>query len=427
MALVGSRTIASHNQFLVPFVECRLRSMTPDSSSRVSKAVPFSEKKVTQFLTIATPEMPLPLENGTVLKHARLAFQTWGTLNAKKSNAILLFHALTGSHHAAGFDEKGPGNEFWKDSIREGWWDDFIGPDKALDPRRHFIICANYLGGCYGSTGPSDLNPETGKPYGREFPYPSVSDIVDSQLRLLDHFGIEKLFAVLGGSVGGFMTMDFATRYPERVRTVIPIASGLRATVLSKAMNFEQIFAIAEDAHFKGGDYYGGEAPWRGLALARMICHKTFISLNVMQERAQDVIIQPDDLLSGYLLEHKIESYLLHQGKKFVRRFDANSYLRIINAWQSFDLPAKIAGGDAIKTFAGCKDQHWVLFSISSDVCFYPDEQQQIVNALKANGVHHIYITAHSDKGHDSFLLEPDLYTPHIKLVLEQTQQDLDD
>ncbi|MGF1571893.1 MAG: homoserine O-acetyltransferase [Sumerlaeia bacterium] len=401
--------------------------MPHNLSKNLHKSSVKPELKETQFLQIATPEKPFQLENGKVIKHARLAYQTWGTLNEKKTNAILVFHALTGSHHAAGFDEKGPGNSFWRESVKEGWWDDFIGPDKALDPRRHFIICANYLGGCYGSTGPSDLNPDTGKPYGREFPYPSVSDIVDSQMHLLDYFGIEKLFAVIGGSVGGFMSMDLATRYPERVRTVIPIASSLRATVLSKAMNFEQIFAIAEDANFNGGDYYGGEAPWRGLALARMICHKTFISLNVMEERAQDVIIQPDDLLSGYLLEHKIESYLLHQGKKFVRRFDANSYLRIINAWQSFDLPTKVAGGNAVKTFARCKNQHWVVFSISSDVCFYPNEQQAIVDALKANNVHHIYITAHSDKGHDSFLLEPDLYTPHMKLVLEQTQHDLED
>lgn len=422
MAFVGSRTFASHNQFL-----CTQSLMPNESSVTISKASLKEEQNETQFLTIATPERPFQLENGKSIKHARLAFKTWGTLNAKKSNAILLFHALTGSHHAAGFDEKGAGNAFWTGSVKEGWWDDFIGEGKALDPRRHFILCANYLGGCYGSTGPSDLNPETGKPYGREFPYPSVSDIVDSQMHLLNHFGIEKLFAVIGGSVGGFMSMDLATRYPERVRTVIPIASSLRATVLSKAMNFEQIYAIAEDAHFNGGDYYGGEAPWRGLALARMICHKTFISLNVMEERAQDMIIQPDDLLSGYLLEHKIESYLLHQGKKFVKRFDANSYLRIINAWQSFDLPAKVGSGSVAKTFAPCKNQHWVVFSISSDVCFYPSEQQAIVDGLKANKVHHIYITAHSDKGHDSFLLEPDLYTPHIKLVLEQTQHDLDD
>lgn len=396
--------------------------MTLDATgSKASKVVPKPELKQTQFLPIAHPGKPFVLENGAKIPEARLAFQTWGTLNAERSNAILVFHALTGSHHAAGLDEHGPANGFWVNSVREGWWNDFFGPGKALDPTKYFILCANYLGGCYGSTGPSDINPETGKPYGRAFPYPSVSDIVDSQLHLLEHFGIDRLFAVIGGSVGGFMAMDFAIRYPNRVRTVIPIASGLRATVLAKAMNFEQIFAIAEDAHFKGGDYYGGETPWRGLALARMICHKTFISLNVMEERAQDVLIQPDDLLAGYLLEHKIESYMLHQGKKFVKRFDANSYLRILNAWQSFDLPGKLGGGNVAKTFAPCRDQYWLVFSISSDVCFYPSEQQEIVDALKANNVHHIYITAHSDKGHDSFLLEPDLYTPHIKLVFEQT------
>lgn len=407
----------------------------------------------TKFLDIANESNPFELENGRELSQVRIAYKTWGELNKDRSNAILVFHALTGSHHASGVDQEGPGTRLWKGEVQKGWWDDFLGPGKAVDTNKFFVICCNYLGGCYGSTGPADINPETGKPYGGDFPFPTVSDIVNSQLPVLEHLGIEKLLAIVGGSVGGFMAVDFAIRFPDRVHTVIPVATGLRATVLQKALNFEQIFAIGEDSNYNHGNYYddpldekGRQGPWRGLALARMISHKTFVSLRVMEKRAKDTIIQPEDVLSGHSLEHKIESYLMHQGRKFVERFDANSYLRIINAWQSFDLPAKMSGKldrvsesvvDVIKEYKfdkkeffvnnvpkmlePCQDQYWMLFSIDSDVCFYPNEQKEISAGLKANDIRHLYITVNSDKGHDSFLLEPDLFSPHIKLVLEQT------
>lgn len=372
----------------------------------------------TQFVRIATEDQPFVLKNGSSIGPVDIAFETFGKLNDKKDNAILLFHALSASHHAAGHDPVGPANRFWTGECFNGWWDGFIGPGKALDTNKFFIVCCNYLGGCYGSTGPSSIDPRTGKPYGRQFPFPTVSDVVDTQVRVLDHLGIDHLWAVVGASIGGFCVMDFAVRYPERVNIVIPIASGLRATVLSKALNFEQIYAIAEDSKFHGGDYYDGEPPWRGLALARMISHKTFISLDYMESRARAEIIQPTDVLAGYLLEHQIESYLLHQGKKFVQRFDANTYLRIINFWQSYDLPRAIADGENDRVFARCGGQKWLVFSISSDGCFYVREQAEIHQALKASGVNSMYITVHSDKGHDSFLLEPELFGPHIAFML---------
>lgn len=384
----------------------------------------MSESK-TKYLQIATEQDPFVLQNGTSVGPVTIAYETFGKLNERKDNAILLFHALSGSHHAAGYDPIGPNNEFWGKECHTGWWDAFIGPNRALDTNRYFIICCNFLGGCYGSTGPASIDPATGKPYGRSFPYPTISDIVDSQLRVVDHLGIQTLLASTGGSLGGFCVMDLAVRYPERVKCVIPIASGLRATVLSKALNFEQIFAIAEDANFRGGDYYDGEYPWRGLALARMISHKTFISLKVMEQRARNEIIQPTDVLSGYLLEHRIESYLFHQGRKFVERFDANAYLRIVNSWQSFDLPLEVSGGDANALFARCKGQRWLVFSISSDVCFYREEQEEIVAGLKANHIDHQYITVHSDKGHDSFLLNEELFTPHMVFMLADVYQDV--
>ncbi|MCB2154289.1 homoserine O-acetyltransferase [bacterium] len=372
----------------------------------------------TQFCEIATSEDPFVLQDGSTLGPCVVAYETYGELNEDRSNAILIFHALTGSHHAAGFDPIGPGNEFWKDEVQQGWWEGFIGPGLAVDTNRYYVICANYLGGCYGTTGPATVDPVTGDPYGSRFPWPSVSDIVDSQVRLLDKLGIQTLLGAIGGSMGGFCTMDLAVRYPDRVKVVIPIASGLRATVLSKVHNFEQIYAIQEDPDFQNGDYYDGPRPERGLILARMIAHKTYVSLSVMEERARGEVVQPTDLLSGYNLQHRIESYMLHQGRKFVQRFDPNSYLRIVNAWQAFDLPKQQADGDSTQALSTCQGQNWLVFTIDSDVSFYYDEQAEIAQALRANGIPFQYITVHSEKGHDSFLLEPDLFTPHIHFML---------
>lgn len=383
----------------------------------------------THYATIATPERPFRFADGGVLRHAELAYETYGRLNERRDNAILIFHALSGSQHLAGRRVKSPHPEitWWNEENHEGWWDAFVGPGKAINTRKYFVICANYLGGCYGSTGPWSKNPETGLPYGGAFPNPTVSDIVDSQVRLLEKLGIKKLMAVIGASLGGFGALNFAVRYPERVHCVIPIASGLRATVLSKAMNFEQIYAIEEDPNFKGGHYYGGTRPDSGLTLARMISHKTFVSLSLMESRAKKEIRQPTDVLSGYKLQHQVESYILHQGRKFVKRFDANSYLRIVKAWQSFNLPEEVAGGDVNRTFRRCKKQEWVVFSINSDVCFFPEEQVEIANALKENEIDYQHITVHSEKGHDSFLIEPDLYTPYISFKLSTVFDQLSD
>jgi homoserine O-acetyltransferase len=375
----------------------------------------------TRFAEIATPDRPFKFTDGGVLKHASLAYETYGRLNEQRTNAILLFHALSGSQHAAGKLTKPPHPAigcWWNEENHGGWWDAFIGPGKAVNTRKYFLICVNYIGGCYGSTGPWSINPETGERYGGSFPNPTMSDIVDTQVRLLDQLGIKKLMAVVGASLGGFGALDFAVRYPERVHCVIPVATGLRATVLTKAMNLEQIYAIEEDQNFRAGNYYDGAPPNTGLTLARMISHKTFVSLSLMESRAKKEIRQPDDVLPGYKLQHQVESYILHQGRKFVKRFDANSYLRIVKMWQSFNLPEKVAGGDVTRTFKRCKHQEWLLFSINSDVCFFPDEQLEIANALKANEMDYQHITVNSEKGHDSFLIEPDLYTPYISFKL---------
>ncbi|MEQ8821965.1 MAG: homoserine O-acetyltransferase [Sumerlaeia bacterium] len=399
---------------------------TDQSLPRALNGAPLPPEGSTMRLCrIATEDNPLTLEGGSRIGPVDIAFETYGTLNEEGSNAILVFHAFSGSPHAAGFDPVGPGNGLWTEENHQGWWDDFIGPGKALDTRRYCVICMNFLGGCYGSTGPMSPNPEDPdrKPYGWNFPFMSIGDIVDSQVAVLDLLGVKQLAAILGGSMGGLCVLDFAARYPERVRCVIPIATGFRATVLTKTFNFEQILAIETDPNFKSGNYYDGPRPDFGLMLARMIQHKTFFSLQVIERRAKNTIVQPGDVLSCYELRHQVESYLLHQGRKFVKRFDANSYLRIIAAWQSFDLPKEVAGGNSAETLRRCKGQKWILFSIDSDVCFFPDEQAEIEAALKANGVAHQYITVHSDKGHDSFLLEPHLYAPHINYALSDLME----
>ena len=362
---------------------------------------------------------PVTLQRGGVLPEVTLAYEVYGEINAAGDNVILVFHALSGSQHAAGHNASVPGVELWTDDCQTGWWDLFIGPGKAFDTDRFAVLCINYLGGCYGSTGPSSLNPATGQPYGGDFPWVTLTDIVDSQVKLLDHLGIKKLHAVTGGSVGGMACAALATRYPDRVKIVIPVAAGLKVTSLQVIHNFEQMFAICTDPAFNGGNYYAGPGPQLGLALARMIGHKTFVSLEALRDRARKEVMQHEDL-GGYRVGHPLESYMLHQAQKFVNRFDANTYLLIMGVWQQFDLLGEVGGAsDLEELLARCRQQRWMLFSIDSDACFYPEEQSEMAARLKAAGVPVRRVTVHSDKGHDSFLIEPHLFTAMYRDTLE--------
>lgn len=376
----------------------------------------------TQFFTVATKERPFVFDGGGQLTDAVLAYEVYGDLNVKKDNAVLLFHALSGSQHAAGFTREVPGlGDRWTADCQAGWWDAYIGPGKAVDTDRYCVICANWLGGCYGTTGPASINPDTGKPYASSFPSVRTSDVVRSQAMLLDHLGIQKLHAVIGSSVGGLLAQNFATLFPERVKLVMPIASGPRTTVLTRLTLFEQVLAIENDPHFKGGEYYEGQAPEYGLVLARMISHKTFVHLDAIERRARGEVKQNNDQLVWYRVGHNVESYMLHQGKKFVKRFDANTYLRIADMWLRFD-PLRDAGVSSYEElFARSKKagHHYLIFSIDSDFCFYPEEQAELVAHLEKAEVSNMHITVHSSKGHDSFLLEPELYTPHLVHTLE--------
>jgi homoserine O-acetyltransferase len=360
------------------------------------------------------------LIEGGELPGLQLAYETYGRLAEDRSNAILLFHAMTGSQHAAGYNPGVPGLSVeWTEECREGWWDQFIGPGRVLDTDRYFIICVNHLGGCYGSTGPSSINPLIGRPYGGAFPAITTTDILRSQLLLVDSLGISKLLAAIGGSIGGLLSLELAVRYPKRVRGVVPIASGSTVTNLQRLLNLEQILAIQNDPNFAGGDYYEGPRPNSGLALARMIAHKTFISLKAMNERARDEVNHPEEAPQGYLPRTSQESYMLHQGRKFTQRFDANAYLRILEAWQTFDLLRGRPETSRVELFRRMQGLSFLLFTIDSDVCFYPEEQEQLAAELKAAGVRYLRSTVHSDKGHDSFLLEPELYSAQLGHFLD--------
>jgi homoserine O-acetyltransferase len=326
---------------------------------------------------------------------------------------------MTGSQHAAGLNRHVPGLDGrWTDEVHEGWWEGFVGPGKALDTRRFCVLCVNYLGGCYGSTGPASTNPATGRPWGPAFPVLRMSDIVDSQMRLLDHLGVSRLHAVMGASIGGFLCLLTATRYPHRVKTVVPIGTGVETTIYQRILNFEQITAIEADPSFKGGDYYDGPLPHIGLALARRIAHKTFVSLDTLRERARGEVVSHKPPYGWYEMNHPVESYMLHQGDKFVRRFDANTYLRIVDAWQWFDLVGEAGANDFQDLFERCRNQEFLVFSIDSDLSFHPQEQAKLVQLLKKAHVPVMWITVHSEKGHDSFLLEPRLYSPHLTQAL---------
>ncbi len=374
----------------------------------------------TQFFDLPPERLPFRTHLGAELDAVTVAYETYGELNEAADNAILVFHALTGSQHLSGWTESVPGVERWNDECRRGWWTDFVGPGRAIDTDRFFVIGANYLGGCYGTTGPASTDPATGRPYGSAFPEVRFVDVVETQMALLDHLGIERLHAVVGASTGGLAALLLATRHRDRVRTVVPIATGVRTTELQFLHNFEQVVAILHDPDFAGGDYYDGPHPDRGLTLARMIGHKTFVSLEAMSERAQGRVDRSWGDPEGYEMTRPLESYLWASGRRFLERFDANAYLRLMWMWQHFDLLAE-SGSDAISLadlFDECTDQRYLVFSIDSDVCFYPDEQTQLMRVLKGAGVEAMRITVHSEKGHDAFLLEPELFAPHLGQVL---------
>ena len=364
----------------------------------------------TKFFDLDT--RPFKLRNGETLPEVRLAYELHGQINHNADNVVLLFHALTGSQHVAGYNPKVPGVERWVEENQTGWWEGFVGPGLAVDTNRFAVLCVNYLGGCYGTTGPADIDPRHGGRYGPEFPQVHLADIVDSQLPLLDSLGIAKVRAVAGASVGALLSLSLAARHPERVDTVISLAGGLGSTTLHRMYNFEQKLAILNDPDFNAGWYYDGRFPSAGLALARIISHKSFVSIGAIEARARaETIDHP-------FVTHPVESYFWHQGQKLVIRFDPNSYLRIIDAWSNYDLMDDTGAASYVEALTACRGQRWHVFTIDSDACFYPSEQEGLVRALRAAGVEVHWERVTSPKGHDSFLTEPHLFDEALRAAL---------
>ena len=342
---------------------------------------------------------PLPLDCGVSLGPFSVAYKTYGTLNADKSNAVLVCHALTGDQYCASPNPV---------TGREGWWTSMIGPGKPVDTDRYFVICSNVLGGCMGSSGPSMSNPKTGKPYGIDFPVITIADIVRAQARLVDHLGITQLFCVIGGSMGGMQVIEWAARYKDRVFCAIPIATAARHSSQNIAFHEVGRQAVMADPDWRAGRYLEeGTVPRKGLAVARMAAHITYLSEEALHRKFGRALQARDVKTFSFDADFQVESYLRHQGLGFVERFDANSYLYITRAMDYFDLPADYDGKLA-NAFRGTQSR-FCCASFTSDWLYPTRENRQIVQALNAVAANVSFVEIDSDKGHDAFLLnEPE-------------------
>jgi len=350
---------------------------------------------------------PLGLESGATLGPVTLAYETYGRLNAARDNAILLLHALSGDAHAAGWHTG---------DSKPGWWDSMVGPGRTFDTNRYFVICSNVLGGCQGSTGPSSINPATGKPYGANFPVLTIGDMVRAQARLLDRLGIEQLLAVAGGSMGGFQALEWATALPARVRGAILLATSARSAPQTLAWNAIGRRAIMSDPRWRGGNYYDGEPPSDGLAVARMIGHITYLSEPSLERKFGRTYQDGDGPAFTLEREFAIESYLEYQGASFNTRFDPNTYLYITKAMDYWDLPARYGSLDA--ALARSKAA-FLLLSFTSDWLYPTVESIAIAAALRRIGRAVEHVELRSSAGHDAFLIDDAAQAPLIEDFLD--------
>jgi homoserine O-acetyltransferase len=345
---------------------------------------------------------PLPLDGGRALGPYTVAYMSYGTLNAAKGNAILLCHALSGDQFAAGRNPM---------SGKQGWWETMVGPGKPIDTDKYFVLCTNVIGGCMGSTGPADTDPQTGKPYALSFPMVTIADMVRAQAKLLDHLGIEKLLCVTGGSMGGMQVLEWMASYPDRVVSAIPMATSARHTAQNIALHEIGRQAIMGDPNWRDGAYLeAGTYPARGLATARMIGHVSYLSEAALERKFGRALCNRPKVSFGFEQDFEVESYLHHQGSTFVERFDANSYLYITRAMDYFDLAAN-RGGDLTKAFAKSAAIRARCVSFTSDWLFPTSQNRLIADALKAASAAVRFTEIESDRGHDAFLLdEPELF-----------------
>lgn len=374
-----------------------MKAIPPDSVGLVTPArLQFSE--------------PLALSSGGVLAAYDLVYETYGTLNAEASNAVLICHALSGSHHVAGYHSP--------EDSKPGWWEQHVGPGKSIDSRRFFIVACNNLGSCFGSTGPASQNPATGRPYGPDFPMVTVRDWVESQARLADRLGIRRWAAVIGGSLGGMQALQWAIDYPDRVQHAVIIAAAPKLTAQNIAFNEVARQAILTDPDFHEGRFYDhGTEPRRGLRLARMLGHITYLSDDIMREKfGRD--LRGGKLNFDYQVAFEIESYLRHQADSFVGRFDANTYLLMTKALDYFD-PAGETGGDLARALSGIEADTLVL-SFTSDWRFAPARSREIVKALHDNDLNVSYAEITASHGHDAFLMRIPRYVDILTAYMDR-------
>lgn len=359
-----------------------------------------------QYVTI---DKPLQLKSGLMLDSYHLVYETYGQLNAARSNAVLICHALSGNHHVAGV---------YADKEKSyGWWDNMVGPGKPIDTNRFFVIGVNNLGGCHGSTGPASIDTKTGKHYGASFPIVTVEDWVETQAQLAEHLGIEQFAAIVGGSLGGMQAMQWTLDYPEKVRHALVIAAAAKLTAQNIAFNDVARQAIMTDQEFYGGNYYAYDTlPRRGLRLARMLGHITYLSDDSMAAKFGRSL-RKSELSFGFDVEFEIESYLRYQGDKFADLFDANSYLLMTKALDYFD-PADAYGGDLSAAFRVAKANYLIL-SFTTDWRFSPERSREIVKALLDNKINVSYAEITSSHGHDSFLMETQYYHQLVRAYMD--------
>jgi homoserine O-acetyltransferase len=369
----------------------------------------YKTKNIKQIIV----KKPLKLDCGKTINNFPLAYETYGKLNEKKDNAILVFHALTGDQFASGI------NPITK---REGWWDTAVGPNKAIDTKKYFVICANVLGGCMGTFGPKEINKDTNEPFGLDFPVITIKDMVKAQESLLDHFKIKKLLCALGGSMGGMQLLQFCASFPDRTFSAIPIACSSSHSAQNIALNELARQAIMADPEWSNGSYGKTKnLPKNGLAVARMAGHISYLSESGLQEKFGRKLQEKADYEFSFDADFQVESYLRHQGYSFVDRFDANSYLYITRAMDYFDLSKQYKNG-LVEAFNGQKTKFLVI-SFSSDWLYPTKQSKDIVIALNASGANVAYAEIKTDKGHDSFLVDEPKFLTTVKGFIDSSYE----
>jgi homoserine O-acetyltransferase len=368
-----------------------------------------------QYYTFAE-DTPMLLDSGEKLGPITIAYETYGQLNGEKSNAILILHALSGDAHASSCQSQTDENP--------GWWDDCIGPGKAFDTDRYYVICTNVVGGCRGSTGPGSIDPKTGRPYGLSFPVVTIADMVRAQRHLIDHLGIDTLLAAAGGSMGGMQVLQWVVSYPERLHAALPIATTAQHSPMLIAFDEVGRQAIYADPNWNGGDYYDGPRPNAGLAVARMVGHITYLSETSMHHKFGRRLREREVFGYDFDTDFEIESYLRYRGNKFTERFDANSYLYVTKSMDYFDLSN--GHGDLATAFAKSTDIIYLVVSFTSDWLYPPYHSKELVGVLTAAGADVSFCNVQSTWGHDAFLVEVETMTSLISNFLDRVIKEND-